>query len=93
MTDRRCMLDDCNYHVKAKGLCRKHYRQKLRGTLNAPRYKAPRPVVGTSTSWPYEFVKLGDDWFRRPTGSKGDWLPIVWPERTADNAPQLTDRF
>ena len=88
-----CAIEGCGWKHKAKGLCKKHYSMLLRGTLERPRYQAPRPVVGTSTQWPYEVVKMGDDWFRRPTGSQEDWMPVVWPERTADNAPQVSDRF
>lgn len=79
-----CSIEGCNWKHKAKGLCKNHYRQMMRGTLDQPRYSVSRPKPGQHTVWPFEFVKMGDDWFRRPTGSHDDWLPIVWPERGED---------
>lgn len=81
---KTCSIEGCNWKHKAKGLCKKHYSMQLRGTLENPRYSVPRHAVGTVTEFPFEVVKMGDDWFRRPTGSHDDWLPVVWPERGED---------
>lgn len=85
---KTCTIDGCGWKHKAKGLCKKHYHQHQRGTLDTPRYSVPRPLPRgrSQTEWPYEFIKLGDDWFRRPTGSQDGWLPVVWPERDETNA-------
>ena len=81
-----CSVEGCNWKHKAKGLCKNHYRMMLRGTLEKPRYREPRRRNGAPVEFPYEVVKLGDDWFRRPTGSQDDWLPVIWPERGDDYA-------
>ena len=81
---KNCAIEGCGWKHKAKGLCKRHYSQRQRGTLETPRYSKPRPTVGMSTEWPYDFTKMGDDWFRRPTNSQDDWQPVVWPERGDD---------
>lgn len=68
-----CTFEGCDGKLKARGLCKKHYNRLMRGTLDNPRYSAPRPGVGERTKYPFEFVKRGKVWYRRPVGSDDQW--------------------
>lgn len=73
-----CSVEGCGWKHKAKGLCKNHYRQSLRGTLDNPRYSVPKRMVGTPLRYGFEVKKINDVWHRRPTDSRDPWVPVVW---------------
>ena len=77
----KCAVEGCEWKVKAKGLCKNHYRKQLRGTLDSPRYSVPRRAVGTPLRYGYEVRKIDGEWHRRPTDSGEPWTLVVWEER------------
>lgn len=71
-----CSIPDCDREdIAARGMCMMHYRRWKRGRLDVPAHKRSRSSDGMNTKWPFEFMKDGDVWFRRPTGSKDAWEP------------------
>ena len=77
-SEKTCGRPSCGRRHKAKGLCSKHYKRLLSGTLDTPRYSKPRPPVGVPLEWPFEFEKIGGVWHRRPTGSDESWVEVVY---------------
>lgn len=68
-----CIIEDCDVDAVGRGLCMKHYRRWKRGRLDVESYQRPTGSAAMNVEWPFEFMKDGDVWLRRPVGSKGDW--------------------
>ena len=75
------MVGGCSKDHRALGFCQMHYAQYQRGVL---KMTAVRTVKKTGPmEWPIEVLKIDGVWHRRPTGSSGSWVPVVWAKRVA----------